>query len=118
MLLERFLPDEALRTPPAEPGAAIVDIFALLNLGDKRATAMSALDEAGEREEMRFGADVGAAPLVKRLLDRVPDVGGHKGFVHPGIKLAPPFESARVESIAQNAMNSADADQPSGCRRR
>jgi len=52
MLLERLLPDKTLRTPPAKSRATIIDIFALLNLGDKRATAMSALDEAGEREEM------------------------------------------------------------------
>lgn len=96
MLLERFLTDEALRTPPAKSRAAIIDIFALLNLGDERAAAMPALDEAGKREETRLGADVSAAPLVKRLLDRAPDVGGHKGFVHPGIKLASPFKSARV----------------------
>nr|WP_245987740.1 hypothetical protein [Sphingobium fluviale] len=116
LLFENFFPDKTLRAFPVIPRAMIIDVFALLDLGGQRATAVPTRDQAGECEILDASACLGVAdivPAVENVLSALPQVEADQRLMAALVNLAQPFEVARIETTTQDFMHGADRNRTS-----
>ncbi|HVD02347.1 MAG TPA: hypothetical protein VNG93_14595 [Candidatus Dormibacteraeota bacterium] len=103
--LDDLLPRVARRTFAAVAGAAQVVIATLVALGDHRASAMAAADQAGEQELMLSPLWVNSVAPVEHVLDAVPEVSGEKCLMCTAVRASVPDEVAAVEPVSQDVVD-------------
>nr|WP_066766982.1 MULTISPECIES: hypothetical protein [Sphingobium] len=116
LLFENFFPDKTLRAFPVIPRAMIIDVFALLNLGGQRATAVPTRDQTGECKILDPAPGPGVADIVstvENVLSALPQVEADQSLMATLVNLAQPFEVARIETTAQDFMHGADRNRTS-----
>ncbi|MDP7155743.1 MAG: hypothetical protein QF705_04775 [Arenicellales bacterium] len=105
--LQHLLPGVRLRAFPFGPAAVIVDVAALLDLGDHRTATVPAAHQAGEGEvalRLLVAVHIAAAEQGLRF---VPQLTADDRLVRAVVALTLPIEVTHVDRIAQHLVHAA-----------
>ncbi|MGB5742902.1 MAG: hypothetical protein WBM65_10850 [Sedimenticolaceae bacterium] len=105
--LQHLLPSVRLGAFPLGAAAVVVDVAALLDLGDHRAAAVPAADQAGERE---LALGLSRRPRISTIEHRlrfIPKLTVDDWLVVTLVGLPLPDEFAHVDRIAQHLVHAA-----------